>query len=254
MDKTPRTDKTDTPPAKPSAPHAAPARRPMRWETIGVVAAAVLVITALASPRRSDTDVVIDNMSRQPQSAAASISPHASPAPIAASVTQSAAAPRRAVNVRAKRTPAPEIENDRIAKPSQLAARPIVSMTPAVKAAPKDDAASMPIAAESRAAAAAPAALSAEILGRAAVTITGCLEMSLAQDEFRLTDTEGVNAPRARDWRTVFLTTRPAPVALVEPSDPRGLQRQVGKRVAATGMLTSRELKLSSLHVVGACN
>jgi hypothetical protein len=40
-------------------------------------------------------------------------------------------------------------------------------------------------------------------------------------------------------------------VTLVEPPDPRGLQIQVGKRVAATGLLTDRELKVSAVRVVG---
>jgi hypothetical protein len=39
-------------------------------------------------------------------------------------------------------------------------------------------------------------------------------------------------------------------VSLVEPPDPQALHQQVGKRVAATGLLTSRELKVSSLRVV----
>jgi hypothetical protein len=39
-------------------------------------------------------------------------------------------------------------------------------------------------------------------------------------------------------------------VALVGSPDPQALQQQVGKRVAATGLLTSREMKVSSLRVV----
>jgi len=87
------------------------------------------------------------------------------------------------------------------------------------------------------------------------VTITGCLEISADQDRFRLTDTEGASAPKARSWRTAFFKKRSAAVDLVEPPDSGALQRQVGKRVAATGVLTSRELKVSSVRVVSAsCN
>jgi hypothetical protein len=87
------------------------------------------------------------------------------------------------------------------------------------------------------------------------VTITGCLEISVDQDAFRLTDTEGADAPRARSWRTGFLKKRSSPIALVEPVDRLALQTQVGRRVAATGLLTSHDLKVSALRVVSpSCN
>jgi hypothetical protein len=93
---------------------------------------------------------------------------------------------------------------------------------------------------------------STESVGPPPVTLTGCLEISADRDAFRLTDTDGVEAPKARSWRTGFLTKRPTPVALVEAPDPRGLQREVGKRVAATGMLIDHELKVSSVSVVSS--
>jgi hypothetical protein len=102
-----------------------------------------------------------------------------------------------------------------------------------------------------------PPAVSASSVGggTAPVTITGCLEVSVTHDEFRLTDTEGVDAPRSRSWRTGFLRKRSAPVALIEPSDRMALQKNVGRRVAATGTLISHDLKVSSLRVVGpSCN
>jgi hypothetical protein len=87
------------------------------------------------------------------------------------------------------------------------------------------------------------------------VTITGCLEISTDEDAFRLTDTEGTDAPKSRSWRTGFLKKRSAAVALVEPLDRLALKTNIGKRVAATGLLTSHELKLNSLRVVGpSCN
>jgi hypothetical protein len=39
-------------------------------------------------------------------------------------------------------------------------------------------------------------------------------------------------------------------VSLVEPPDPQALHQPVGKRVAATGLLTMRELKVSSRRVI----
>jgi hypothetical protein len=94
------------------------------------------------------------------------------------------------------------------------------------------------------------APVSIENVGPAPVTLTGCLEVSVDRDEFRLSDTDGVDAPKSRSWRTGFLKKRPTPVALVEAPDPHGLQIQVGKRVAATGRLIDRELIVSSVRVV----
>ncbi len=72
------------------------------------------------------------------------------------------------------------------------------------------------------------------------MTITGCLEMSVDETEFRLTDTEGVEAPKSRSWRTGFLKKHSSSIALVEMADAHALQAQVGKRVAATGVLNER--------------
>lgn len=89
----------------------------------------------------------------------------------------------------------------------------------------------------------------------APVTVTGCLEISTDGDTFRLNDVEGVDAPKSRSWRTGFLKKRPAPVILIEPPDPKALTTNVGRRVAATGQLTNRELKVHALQVVGSsCN
>ena len=85
----------------------------------------------------------------------------------------------------------------------------------------------------------------------ASVTITGCLEVSTDGDTFRLNDVEGADAPKSRSWRTGFFKKRPAPVVLAEPVDRQALTANVGHRVAATGQLASRELKVSSLRVVG---
>jgi hypothetical protein len=89
----------------------------------------------------------------------------------------------------------------------------------------------------------------------APVTITGCLEISTDEEAFRLTDTEGAEALRSRSWRTGFLKKRSPAIALVEPPGRLGMKALVGRRVAATGLLASRELRVSSVRVVGAgCN
>lgn len=89
----------------------------------------------------------------------------------------------------------------------------------------------------------------------APVTITGCLETTVDEDRFRLTDTEGIDAPTSRSWRSGFLRKRPAAVELVELSDRSGLRQYLGHRVTVTGLLTSRELHVRSLQLAGvSCN
>ena len=86
---------------------------------------------------------------------------------------------------------------------------------------------------------------------QSAVTITGCLESTIDGDQFRLTDTEGAAAPRARGWRSAFLMKRPAPVQLVASSDRLALRKYVGQRVTATGLLADREMRLRSFESAG---
>jgi hypothetical protein len=84
-----------------------------------------------------------------------------------------------------------------------------------------------------------------------AATVTGCLEISADERAFRLSDTDGVDAPKSRSWRTGFLRKRSSSIALVAPADRTSLETNVGKRVAATGTLAGRELTVNSLRVVG---
>ena len=100
-----------------------------------------------------------------------------------------------------------------------------------------------------------PAVVSPEPAETGTVTITGCLEGSVNDKQFRLTDTQGIDAPKSRSWRTGFLKKHSNSVALVDPPDPHALQTQVGQRVAATGMLTNSELRMTSLRTISArCN
>lgn len=99
------------------------------------------------------------------------------------------------------------------------------------------------------------AAATSPTSGASPVTITGCLEISTDGTDYRLADTHGADAPKSRSWRTGFLRKRTAPVALIGAPDPLALKNSVGKRVTATGVLTSRELQVRSLRVVAAsCN
>jgi len=84
------------------------------------------------------------------------------------------------------------------------------------------------------------------------VTITGCLETTVEENEFRLTDTQGADVPKARSWKTGFLKKSATPISLVGFSDTTGLKKLVGHRVSATGTLASGELHLRSYKPTGA--
>ena len=94
--------------------------------------------------------------------------------------------------------------------------------------------------------------LTADGASQAPVTITGCLEVTADGDQFRLTDTDGAAAPKARGWRSGFLKKRPAAVELSELRDAAAARRYVGQRVVATGLLESRALRVRSLQSAGA--
>jgi hypothetical protein len=248
------------PPVAPRAPQPLPApRRTNHLRAIALAAAAVLVIAALAFPRHPSAPGLDDDeadLLAGPQVLAADLvgpSPYqaALPAVPIAAPFATAVAPR-AVSAPPKKL-APKPEKNRIAE-SRTSGAPIAAASPVADTLVKENAAmklpgSEPIA---------PPALASGATGTsgtAPVTITGCLEISVDQDEFRLTETDGVDAPRSRSWRTGFLKKRSAPVALVEPPDRLALQTHVGRRVAATGLLTSHDLRVSALRVVGpACN
>jgi len=80
----------------------------------------------------------------------------------------------------------------------------------------------------------------------APVTITGCLERD--DETFRLKNTIGGDAPKARSWRSGFLKRRTAAVDLVDAAGRARLPNYVGQRVAATGLLVDREMQVHSLQ------
>ena len=85
----------------------------------------------------------------------------------------------------------------------------------------------------------------------APVTMTGCLEVSVDNEEFRLTETEGANVPKARSWRSGFLKKQTAPVELLELADPATARQYVGQRVVVTGVVENREMRVRSLQTSG---
>ena len=85
------------------------------------------------------------------------------------------------------------------------------------------------------------------------VTLTGCLEHN--HDTFRLKDTEGVDAPKSRNWKTGFLTKHSASVALLDQKNRMKLDSHVGERVSVTGMMSERELDVRSIsRVANTCD
>lgn len=85
------------------------------------------------------------------------------------------------------------------------------------------------------------------------VAITGCLERNDA--DFRLKNTEGVDVPKARSWKSGFLKKRSAPIDLVDATRGLELMNHIGQRVRLTGMLADREMRVRSLERVSmSCN
>jgi len=90
----------------------------------------------------------------------------------------------------------------------------------------------------------------AHVQQAAPVTVTGCLEAD--EDTFRLKDTVGTDAPKSRSWRSGFLKKRSAPIEVIDEASRGGLPKYVGQRVAATGTLVNREMRVHSLQPVAA--
>jgi hypothetical protein len=84
----------------------------------------------------------------------------------------------------------------------------------------------------------------------AVVTLTGCLARS--DNEFRLKDASGLNAPKSRSWKSGFLTKRSAQISIVPASGELPLSKHVGERVTVSGTLIDRELKVRTLRRVSS--
>jgi hypothetical protein len=85
------------------------------------------------------------------------------------------------------------------------------------------------------------------------VTIAGCLQRD--NDSFRLKDTSGADAPKARSWKSGFLKKGSTSIDLVDAAGSARLRDNVGKRVSVTGTLTDRQMQVRSLRrVAPTCN
>jgi hypothetical protein len=237
---------TPPPVTSPVSRQPAPTRRTRRRRTLVVASATAVILGALVIVRYgsapADDAAAVDEPDRLEQAAA--VAPDVEPVPAAPAPAATPAA-RAAIAAPVVKKQPKKATTETPAKNRAASAKSTapIAVTAIAKAPAKGNAAAPTAQARF---------VSTESVGPAPVTLTGCLEMTVDRDEFRLSDPEGADAPRARSWRTGFLKKRPTPVALVEPPDPHGLQVQVGKRVAATGTLIDRELKVSSVAVVGS--
>jgi len=88
-------------------------------------------------------------------------------------------------------------------------------------------------------------------VGRTApVTVFGCLER--ANSSFRLTDTDGLDAPKARSWKTGFLKKGAASIEVVDPGNRAKLSTHVGQRLSVTGTLADRQMQVRSIRRISA--
>jgi hypothetical protein len=82
------------------------------------------------------------------------------------------------------------------------------------------------------------------------VTIEGCLQAG--DDAFWLKDTSGADAPKSRSWKSGFLKKHSSSVEVVDTNDALKLERFVGQRVAATGIVADRRMRAHLLQRVAA--
>jgi len=78
-------------------------------------------------------------------------------------------------------------------------------------------------------------------------TLTGCVERT--DEGYRLKDTAGADAPKARSWKSGFLKKGAASIDLVDASHALK-PTDVGHRVSVTGALADREMKVRSVKRV----
>jgi hypothetical protein len=84
------------------------------------------------------------------------------------------------------------------------------------------------------------------------VTVSGCLERDDAA--YRLTETNGAQAPKERSWKTGFIRKRNSNLDVVDASKKMKLKDHVGHRVSMTGTIHDGEMRASSMrHLAASC-
>jgi hypothetical protein len=223
-------------------------------EVLGAVVIGVVVAVGVTIALAGYPSFHIGSAARNP-SAAGGAQPevHSQPVPVhVAAPVREAVAPAYVPKATAKPRPTPVVAT-RSSAPASVPSTPAVTAPTLVGSAGPD-----PVALERTTGAIAPerstSALAAAATDAAnhAVTISGCLEMTVDENQFRLSDTEGADAPRARSWKSGFLKKGSTPVELVEFSDAPTLRKYVGHRITATGVLTGRQLRVRSVQSAGS--
>jgi hypothetical protein len=232
----------------PSAPETT-AREKIFMAVVGSLVLGALAVTAYPSLRPvSVARTAQPEAAAQPVYAAAAAPSEVRPAPLAAPAAPVASTHvPRAIDEKPKQPPA---------KPTRYWPPASMSSSPSAAAASTDagHGSAEPVASERTTGAPAVASTTQDAASQA-VTMSGCLEATVDGDQFRLTDIDGADSPKARSWRSGFLKKRSAPVDLVELADPVGLRKYVGNRVVATGVLAGREMRVRSVQTSGtACN
>jgi len=126
------------------------------------------------------------------------------------------------------------------------AAKPATAAAVATVAGASGDAVTPPAAAPTAADAIAAAGAKAPRV----TTVSGCLEREDAA--YRLKDTSGEEAPRARSWKSGFLKKGSAPIDLYDTANRTKLPAHVGQRISVTGELVDREMYVRSVQRVAA--
>ena len=116
--------------------------------------------------------------------------------------------------------------------PANVAAKPVTTGKPA-NAAP---------------AAAPKANVSTGVVKGEVVSVTGCLELD--NQEYKLTKTEGADAPTKRTWKSGFFKKSGADLEVVDTSKNLRLVTHLGQRVTLTGAVNERTMEAWSLAVV----
>ncbi len=128
---------------------------------------------------------------------------------------------------------------------SEMAADPAAAPTTSTGTKTHDNTATAPVSLEASAAAKPPKA--------PVSTLEGCLERS--GETFRLKDTSGADAPKARSWKSGFLRRGPATVDVLDAGDSLGLANRVGTRVRISGPMIDRQMQARTIHrVASSCS
>jgi cell division protein FtsN len=144
-------------------------------------------------------------------------------------------------------TPAPASQQNRAEEPADKT-EPVKKI-----ATPKPAPSAVPVKGAPVASATAPSAVPARATEDEPVTVTGCL--ALDNQEYRLTDTEGENAPKSRSWKSGFLKKHGANLEVLDAANSLRLATHLGQRVTVTGVVTDRKMQARSLVVAArSCN